>query len=120
VKSYYLALFGPSHAHDSNSDGIPDEWVFNNFGPWAVRYFVDANRNKRLDNGESLSGEMIHTTPNNEGQVAQGQSAQLFPSHGCIHVSPVDRDKLHAAGAFERGVDLIIHRYDETVPAHMK
>ena len=94
--------------------------MFNDFGPWAVRYFADKNRNKKLDGAESLSGEMIHTTPNNEGQISQGQAVTLFPSHGCIHVSPIDRDRLHAAGAFDRGVDLIIHGYNETVPRDMQ
>jgi hypothetical protein len=120
IQEYYVALFGPGHAHDSNGDHVPDEWVFNDFGPWAVRYFVDKNHDKKLDAGESLSGEMIHTTPDTEGQVAQGKAAELVPSHGCIHVSPLDRDRFHAAGAFDRGLDLIIHRYDETVPRDMK
>jgi len=63
---------------------------------------------------------MIHTTPENEAEVAQGLAARLVPSHGCIHVDPIARDRFHAAGAFDRGVDLIIHRYVETVPADMK
>jgi hypothetical protein len=94
--------------------------VFNDFGPWAVRYFKDKNHNKKLDAGESLSGEMIHTTPENEGQIVKGEPVTLEPSHGCIHVSPADRDRFHAVGAFDKGVDLIIHVYAEAVPATMK
>jgi len=86
----------------------------------AVRYFVDKNRNKRLDGGETLLGEMIHTTPEYEGQTERGVPVKLDASHGCIHVAPVDRDKLHTAGAFARGTDLIIHDYKEAIPAHLK
>lgn len=99
-------------------DVVPDTWVFNDFGPKAVRYFRDKNHNKKLDSdeGEALSGEMIHTTPDNEGQVVKGEAVTLAPSHGCVHVNPVERDKFHAAGAFKRGTDFIIHKYTEDVP----
>ena len=116
----YQRLYGPSsRLHDFDGDGIPDRWVFNDFGPTSVRYFVDKNRNKKLDAGEALSGEMIHTTPDNEAQAAKGESVALVPSHGCIHVNPVDRDKLYTAGAFAKGNDLIIHEYKEDVPADL-
>lgn len=120
IKRVYRAYFGEDRKYDSDGDGIPDRWVFNDFGPWAVRYFRDRNRNKKLDPGETLSGEMIHTTPENEWQVATGESVKLRPSHGCIHVSPIIRDKLHAAGAFDRGVTLIIHAYTESVLSDMR
>ena len=95
---------------------IPDRWVFNDFGPWAVRYFRDTNRDGRLDAGERLSGEMIHTTPEDEAANAKGERVSLGPSHGCIHVSPRGRDKLMAAGAFERGTPLVVHTYTERLP----
>ncbi len=110
---YYHGLYG----HDS---GIPDRWVFNDFGPFAVRYFVDKNRNHKRDRNEPLSGEMIHTTADNEAEVSQGSRASLLPSHGCIHVDPIDRERLHAAGAFERGTDLLIHGYNEPLPESMR
>jgi len=47
--------------------------LFNDFGPVAVRYFRDDNHNRRLDGKEYLSGEMFHTTPDNEAQAARGQ-----------------------------------------------
>ena len=31
-----------------------------------------------------------------------------------------DRDKLHAAGAFDRGNDLLIHGYNEPLPESMR
>jgi hypothetical protein len=120
IRNTYFAWYGHSTKYDPDGDGVPDVWVFNDFGPWAVRYFKDKNRNKKLDAGESLSGEMVHTTPQNEGQLVKGESVKLGPSHGCIHVSPFDRDRFHTLGAFDRGVDLIIHPYTETVPDAMK
>lgn len=52
---------------------VPDSWVFNDFGPIAIRYFVDRNGNGRFDQGkETLMGEMFHTTPDNEAQSRRG------------------------------------------------
>jgi len=117
IKHQYYVLYGSSGKFDSNGDGIPDFWVSNDFGAWAVRYFPDKNWNKKLDADESLSGEMFHTTPDNEAQVAKGEPVTFTPSHGCIHLNPIERDKLQKSGAFDKGTDLIIHSYKETVPA---
>ena len=46
-----------------NVKKVPSTWVFNDFGPMAIRYFKDLNGNGVLDGKERLSGEMIHTTP---------------------------------------------------------
>jgi hypothetical protein len=108
VEQEYFALFGRA--------GFPSSWVFNDFGPWSVRYFRDNNGNNRLDPGEKLSGEMIHTTPDNEGEAAQGKAVQLFESHGCIHIKPADRERFHQAGAFAKGNALVISRYDSPAP----
>jgi len=110
--------FGFGGRYDLDGDGIPDVWVFNDCGPKAVRYFRDRNHNGRLDRdkGEKLSGEMIHTTPINEGQAEQGLPVTLVSSHGCIHIAPAARDAFAAAGAFKRGTQLIIHPYSESTP----
>jgi hypothetical protein len=92
---------------------VPDRWMFNDFGPLAIRYFRDLNRNRKLDKNEHLMGEMFHTTPDNEAQFARGQSIMMVESHGCIHLKPLDRDKLRNLGAFDRGTPLIIHTYKE-------
>lgn len=94
----------------------PPAWVFNDFGPIAIRYFKDLNRNRKLDARERLSGEMIHTTPIDEANTARGLPVNLGPSHGCIHIKPIDRDCFLQAGAFARGTDFIIHTYDEPLP----
>ncbi len=95
---------------------VPETWVFNDFGAMAVRYFRDLNHNKKLDRGETLSGEMIHTTPVNEAQTARSSDVTLESSHGCIHVKPFDRDRFYSSGAFAPGTDFIIHGYDEPLP----
>jgi hypothetical protein len=87
----------------------PDRWRLNPFGPIAIRYYVDRNDNRRRDADEPLSGEMFHTTVENEADSDQ----RLFPSHGCIHLRPIDRDALRDQGAFELGTLVVIHQYGE-------
>jgi hypothetical protein len=120
IKHTYFALYGKTGKFDSDGDLIPDFWLFNDFGAMAVRYYVDKNKNHKLDKGESLSGEMFHTTPVNEAQVARGLKVTLEPSHGCIHLDPKQRDALHDAGAFDKGTDLFIHKYTDKVPKDLQ
>ena len=75
----------------------------------AIRYFKDRNNDGRLDAGETLSGEMFHTTPDNEASPA----ASMYESHGCIHLRPAQRDRMMNAGGFRRGMPLVIHTYSE-------
>ncbi|HEY2730665.1 MAG TPA: L,D-transpeptidase family protein [Polyangia bacterium] len=105
---------------------LPDRWLLNDFGPQAIRYFRDRNRNRVLDGHERLEGEMFHTTPENEAEERAFYAAHprsrarppttLFESHGCIHLAPFDKKALLALGAFRRGTTLIIHRYVELRP----
>jgi len=122
IRDRFSDIYGVGSRYDWDRDGFPDTWVFNDFGPLAVRYFRDRNHNRRLDKdqGERLMGEMIHTTPENEGEEEQGRSARLYSSHGCIHVAPSSRDAFAAAGAFGRGTTLLVHSYDESVPARLQ
>lgn len=108
IEQEHFTIFGRS--------GFPHTWVFNDFGPWSVRYFRDKNGNRRLDRGEHLSGEMIHTTPDNEGQTAQGSPVTLDYSHGCVHIKPLARDLFHRKGAFTKGTAFIIHSYQARLP----
>ncbi|MFH1464688.1 MAG: hypothetical protein ABIO70_09910 [Pseudomonadota bacterium] len=93
---------------------VPKTWVFNDFGPLAVRYFRDLNGDGKLDGNERLEGEMIHTTPQDEADTAQGRDVTLDESHGCIHIKPTDRDTLGGLGAFASGVAFKIHAYSES------
>jgi hypothetical protein len=92
---------------------VPSAWVFNDFGPLAVRYFKDKNRDGKLSDGEWPSGEMFHTTPDNEAEAAGRRAVSLVESHGCIHLKPADRDRLIRAGVFRAGTPLVIHKYSE-------
>jgi hypothetical protein len=92
---------------------VPDTWVFNDFGPVAIRWFKDLNGNKRLDGSERLSGQMFHTTPTNEAQYKAGKPIKLEPSHGCIHLKPADRDVIFSFGAFKPKTPFIVHKYHE-------
>jgi hypothetical protein len=102
---------------------VPSTWVFNDFGPRAVRYFVDLNKDGRLDGKEQKMGEMFHTTPNNEGEEeiyrrehpgsTSDPPANMFESHGCVHMVPTQFKRLIEMGAFARGMKLTIHTYSE-------
>lgn len=92
---------------------VPDTWLFNDFGPIAIRWFKDLNGNKVLDGQERLSGQMFHTTPDNEAETKLGKPVRLMPSHGCIHLKPNDRDRLFTIGAFKRGTSFTVHKYNE-------
>jgi len=94
---------------------VPPKWVFNDFGPIAVRWFKDLNNNKILDKTERLSGQMFHTTPQNEAESSLGEKVNLMPSHGCIHLKPSDRDKLIGLGAFKPKTIFIVHSYHEKI-----
>jgi len=126
IRERFFALYkdgeGPDarQRFDRDGDGIPDQWIFNDFGPYALRYFVDRNRNRVLDAGEALMGEMIHTTAEDEARVARNQPFALQHSHGCIHIRPTDRDRMVRAGAFRRGTLLIVHKVRETIPEFLQ
>ena len=112
LTQWYYELYGQYR--------FPTTWVFNDFGPMAVRYFRDKDGVGKLSKGELLSGEMMHTTPDNEAESAQGAAINMDYSHGCIHLKPRERDALAKAGAFKRGNRLIIHRYSVHVPKHWR
>lgn len=92
---------------------IPQTWIFNDFGPIAIRWFKDLNGNHRLDRNEQLSGQMFHTTPENEAETKTGKEVVLVHSHGCIHLKPNDRDRMLSLGAFKKGNYFKVHEYYE-------
>lgn len=94
---------------------VPSTWVFNDFGPISIRWFKDHNGNKVLDKNEVLSGQMFHTTPENEAEASQGKTVHLVHSHGCIHLNPKDRDVIMSLGGFKPKTTFVVHRYDEKI-----
>jgi hypothetical protein len=109
VRRLFSDTWGGNRRYDRNGDGIPDVWVLNDFGPMAINYFRDPNRNRKLDAGEKIMGEMIHTMPDNEGQTDQGKPVEMQFSHGCIHVRPADLGRLVGQGAFKVGELIVVH-----------
>jgi hypothetical protein len=92
---------------------VPPTWVFNDFGPVAIRWFKDLNGNKILDNNERLSGQMFHTTQINEAEHARGLPITMTASYGCIHLKPADRDAIFALDGFKPKTPFIVHKYHE-------
>jgi hypothetical protein len=115
IESFY-SLYGADRKYDRDGDGIPDEWVFNDFGPIAINYFRDPNRNRKLDAGERIMGEMIHTTQENEAQTDRKLPVVMTSSHGCIHLRPADLSRFLRMGAFKVGTLLFVHGPNEVVP----
>ena len=50
------------HKQLYNTKTLPKTWIFNAFGPIAIRYFKDLNGNKKHEKSEPLDGSMFHTT----------------------------------------------------------
>lgn len=94
---------------------VPSVWVFNDFGPVAIRWFKDTNGNKKLDQNERLSGQMFHTTPQNEAEVSLGKPVVLTASHGCIHLNPRNRDAIIDMGGFKPKTVFVVHNYHEKI-----
>lgn len=115
IESFY-SLYGADRKYDRDGDGIPDEWVFNDFDPIAINYFRDPNRNRKLDAGERIMGEMIHTTQEDEAQTDRKLPVVMTSSHGCIHLRPADLSRFLRMGAFKVGTLLFVHGPNEVVP----
>jgi hypothetical protein len=91
-------------------------WDQNDFGETAYRV-------------EGSPGLFIHTDPGTEKQLKQEKQAQgvsdesqlvhspmeLSHSHGCLHVDPYDRNRLMKSGYLQKGVTLVIKKYEETL-----
>lgn len=97
---------------------VPDRWVFNDFGHVSVKYFVDRNKNWKMDGKEGFLGDFIHTTPGDEARVALKQPIVLSESHGCIHVKPFDIDTLIGNGYIKKGHTIEVHPYSEMLVAN--
>jgi hypothetical protein len=85
------------------------EWRKNAFGKTAFRV-------------EGSPGLFIHTGPREETALRQEEEAhqvhtplELTHSHGCLHVDPFDRDEMMKTGYLQKGVTLVIKRYDESL-----
>jgi hypothetical protein len=91
--------------YDKNGKLFP-EWFGNDFGPvsWCLK-----KRGQRTP-------FFIHTTPQNEIQLALHQPVVLTDSHGCVHITPTDRKDMVSKGYLKEGVEVEVRRYGEKGP----
>jgi hypothetical protein len=92
------------------------KWTKNDFGETAYKV-------------EGSPGLFIHTDPGTEATLAQEKKEQnvtdesqlvhtpmeLTHSHGCLHVDPYDRNRLMRSGYLQKGVTIVIKKYEETL-----
>ncbi|RZK87756.1 MAG: hypothetical protein EOO62_38710 [Hymenobacter sp.] len=102
------------------NEDLPKTWVLNDFGQVAVKYFVDTNHDRKLDGKETVLSDFIHTTPDEELELAIGKKLKpsspmtLSESHGCIHMLPNIMQDWVAQGILKVGATLVVHKYTET------
>lgn len=99
---------------------VPDTWVFNDFGHLTCYMFKDTNRNGKLDGGEKIHGEFFHTTPPDEASTALGKPVRLVPSHGCVHLKPLDIDDMVKRRFMSKGTRVTVHKYVEKLVSFRK
>lgn len=114
IEQYHRQLYGTAK--------VPSTWVFNDFGHLTCFMFKDKNRNRKLDPalGEKIHGEFFHTTPGDEAATALKKAVKLEPSHGCIHLKPVEMDQMVNRGYMKRGTRVVVHKYKERVVTFTK
>ncbi len=82
------------------------EWRQNDFGETGFRI-------------EGSPGLYIHTSPDTEEQArVVGPELALDHSHGCLHVQPNKRNELMKNGYLQKGVTLVIKKYDQSLDPH--
>ena len=76
---------------------VPPSWDLNEFGP------------KGYQVGDT--DIYIHTTPPTEDQYHDKLEERLGFSHGCIHITPSERDKLEELKLLKKGITIVIKPY---------
>jgi hypothetical protein len=125
-----------TYAHSASGDvwlygsSQPDRWLFSDFGHISIKYFADRNHNGIMDKGETVMGDFIHTTPNDEAVTYYNKNAHgnatryqvnLAESHGCIHVKPADVDVMIGSNYLKKGQGIVVHKYDDKImPSSLK
>ena len=83
-------------------------WDRNDFGRWGWQLM-------RHGHGTEY---FLHTSPLNEAAYKKDKTsrADLFNSHGCIHIDPIDRDDFIQKGYLEAGTEFEVRPYSENGP----
>jgi hypothetical protein len=80
-------------------------WDLNDFGRWAWN----------MTRGGSITPYYIHTTPETEWDTISGKRVALTNSHGCVHITPKERDRMMSLGYLKKGVEFEVRKYTETM-----
>jgi hypothetical protein len=81
-------------------------WLLNDFGRWGWNLRRHGHR----------SPYFIHTTPEDEAATAAGRAVFLANSHGCVHLIPLERDRMMAQRFLKEGTEFEVRRYGEIGP----
>lgn len=95
---------------------LMSKWVRNDFGETAYKV-------------EGSPGLFIHTDPETESTLRKEKHDQkitdetqlvhnpmeLIHSHGCLHVDPYDRNRWMRSGYLQKGVTIVIKKYEDTL-----
>lgn len=109
-------------------EALPQTWVFNDFGRVAIKYFIDYNGNRKLDNiarkgvrKEEILSDFLHTTPHFEmltvmnRELKRKETMKPGESHGCVHMVPDVMQDWVTKGILKVGAVLEIHEYAVTL-----
>jgi hypothetical protein len=91
--------------YQSNGELLPS-WKLNDFGIWSWNLKKNGIRTPFY----------IHTTPENEAETATNSAVLLAPSHGCIHIRPLDRDAMMRKGYLKPGIKVEVKSYGQHGP----
>jgi hypothetical protein len=95
---------------------LMSKWVRNDFGETAYKV-------------EGSPGLYVHTDPETESTLRKEKHDQkvtdetqlvhnpmeLIHSHGCLHVDPYDRNRWMRTGYLQKGVTIVIKKYEDTL-----
>lgn len=79
---------------------------WNDFGRWGWNLLLRG----------APTSYYIHTTAQDEQATEAHHDVLLGNSHGCIHLIPVERDRMEKLGYLKPGVDFEVRRYNEQGP----
>jgi len=118
VQLFYARTPNTHKTPQQIQDDVRD--IFTDWKTGRITQVYQANDFGRLSwnlkrNGKR-TGFYIHTTPVDEFNTANGGNVMLLQSHGCIHIRPVDRDRLMKAGYLREGVTVEVKKYGEVGP----
>jgi hypothetical protein len=77
------------------------DWTLNDFGNWSWNLTRDGRRTIFF----------VHTTPDAELAATNNRRYEVEQSHGCIHITPADRDQMVTRGYLKAGTRVDVLPY---------